>query len=152
MNLNFGAGSTRRQDYISVDLYDPSADLQIDIAKLLPFDDETVDNIYACHVIEHLSRREWMTAHHEWVRVLKKGGSIEIRCPDIVKVCQKLIEKPDDLWSYQVLYGLQTTPGEYHKNGFTEQSLTKWFMGLDAELLEPSTDYELHMKFTKGVK
>lgn len=149
MNLNMGAGSNRKQDYVSVDLYNDASDLKIDVAGLLPFEDESIDNIYACHVVEHLSRQEWEQARSEWVRILKENGTIEIRCPDIIKVCEKLIQDPELEWNYQMLYGLQINDGEYHKNGFTEQKLIKDFIGLDAEVLAPSTDYELHMKFTK---
>lgn len=148
LNLNLGSGTTRKQDYLSVDLY-ADADLEVDLRNPLPFDNETVDNIYACHVIEHFSRDEWEEIYPDWVRVLKIGGTIEIRCPDIVKSCQQLIDNPNELRSLQILYGLQSHDGEYHKNGFTEQSLTEYFMGFDAEVLEPSTDYELHMRFTK---
>lgn len=149
MNLNLGSGSNRKQDYISVDLYTPEADLGLDLTRLLPFDDESVDNIYACHLIEHFSRAEWLQASHDWYRVLKTGGTIEIRCPDIVKSCQKLIDNPEELWSLQILYGLQSNDGEYHKNGFTEATLRQSFPSMESELLGPSTDYELHMRFTK---
>ena len=149
INLNLGSGSNRRQDYISVDLYDKAADLRLDITKTLPFDNDSVDNIYACHVIEHLSREELSNCLPDWVRILRPGGAIEIRCPDIVKVCEQMISDPASLTNHQRLYGLQNSPGEYHKSGHTQQSLTIDLMGLDAEVLAPSSDYELHMRFTK---
>lgn len=148
LQLNLGSGTNRKQDYISVDLY-TEADLIINIVRPLPFDDETVDNIYASHVIEHFTREEWDSMHTDWVRVLKPGGSIEIRCPDIIKSCEKLIENPYDPFNMMILYGGQHAEGEYHKNGFTQRSLTDSFPSLTARLLEPSTDYELHMKFKK---
>jgi hypothetical protein len=83
------------------------------------------------------------------VRVLKKGGTIELRCPDIVKSCRILLEHPEDERLLQIIYGLQHNEGEYHKNGFTEPYLRNCFINLKAEVLEPSTDYELHMRFTK---
>ena len=82
MNLNLGSGTSRKQDYLSVDLYTPEADVMIDLTRPLPFDDESVDNIYASHVVEHFSRDEWESIRKDWVRVLKPGGAIEIRCPD----------------------------------------------------------------------
>ncbi len=148
-NLNLGSGTSRKQDYLSVDLYIPEADLMVDITRPLPFDDESIDSIYASHVVEHFSREEWESIHKDWVRVLKKGGSIEIRCQDIIKTCQKFINNPTEPFNMMALYGTQLTLGEYHKNGFTEQSLTDSFPSLLSELLEPSTDYELHMRFTK---
>lgn len=151
LNLNIGSGSNRKQDYVSVDLYAPEADMVMDCSKPLDFDAETVDNIYSSHFIEHLSRAEWMRVYPSWCRVLKPGGTIEIRCPDIQKVCQLMLTESNSERHHQILYGLQDSPGEYHKSGYTEQSLRNCFPTLTAELLEPSTDYELHMRFTKDV-
>ena len=149
LNLNLGSGTSRKQDYLSIDLYTPEADVMIDLTRPLPFDDESVDNIYASHVVEHFSRDEWESIRKDWVRVLKPGGAIEIRCPDIIKVCQKFITNPSDDFNMKTLYGLQTNEGEYHKNGFTVGSLVSSFPDLLSEILAPSTDYELHMRFTK---
>lgn len=149
LNLNIGSGTNRIQGYLSVDLYTPEADMGLDCSKPLPFDAESVDNIYTSHFIEHLSRQEWMSVYPSWCYVLKPGGSIEIRCPDIVKVCQMMVDNPRDERNHQILFGLQHTEGEYHKSGFTERYLTNCFPTLRAEVLEPSTDYELHMRFMK---
>ena len=40
----------------------------------LPFDEETVDLIYASHVLEYFDRDEVLVVLEEWKRVLKKGG------------------------------------------------------------------------------
>jgi predicted SAM-dependent methyltransferase len=148
LNLNLGSGSNRIKDYISVDLYDPAADIGLDITRRLPWDNRSVDNVYLCHVIEHLSRDEWKSLSNELRRVIKKGGQIEIRCPDIIKSCEKFLQDPTDPFNMQILYGIQTTPGEFHKNGFTKESLMSYFQEFQAELMSPSSDYELHMRFT----
>lgn len=151
-NLNFGSGTSRIQDFISVDLYAPEADLGLDLTRKLPWPDNSVDNIYSSHLVEHLSRSEWEQARKEWARVLKPGGTIEIRCPNIVLVCERFLRDPKSERLMQQLYGLQTNEGEYHKNGFTRESLEASFPTLKAELLAPSTSTELHMRFTKDVQ
>lgn len=151
LNLNLGSGTNRKQDYISVD-YFTEADVNHDLTKTLPYEDESVDNIYACHVIEHFSRADWENIRKDWARVLKVGGKLEIRCPDIIKVCKKLIQNPEDKFNMMTLYGAQHSEGEYHLNGFTEKSLRQSFPDLLSEVLPPSTDYELHMMFTKESK
>jgi SAM-dependent methyltransferase len=45
-----------------------------------PFDDEFADAIFAIHVFEHLV--DWWGAFKECSRILKVGGSLEIRVPD----------------------------------------------------------------------
>lgn len=151
LNLNMGAGTSRAQGYISIDYYAPEADLALDITKPLPWGDGEVDNIYSSHCIEHFSRAEWERIRKEWSRILKHGGTIEIRCPDIGKVCRRFIDRPDDSFVMMQLYGLQSNDGEYHKNGFTKESLAASFPGFRADILSPSTDTELHMRFIKDV-
>lgn len=151
IRLNLGSGSNRKQDYLSVDMYDPAADLMIDITRRLPWDDNSVDSIYACHVIEHLSRAEWEFCRKDWARVLKPGGDIEILCPNILKVCEKFINDPTDSYAMMQLYGLQSTPGEFHKNGFMVTSLIESFPDFEIHMLPPTDDTEIHMRFVKNV-
>jgi predicted SAM-dependent methyltransferase len=145
VNLNMGAGSNRKQDFKSVDLY-TDADIQWDLTEPLPLEDGQVDNIFASHVIEHFSKAEWADISKEWARVLKPGGTIEIYCPDIIQACLVVAA---DLSRLNIIYGNQDTPGEFHKNGFTYKTLCDSFPGFYGELLEPTTDYELHVKLTK---
>jgi predicted SAM-dependent methyltransferase len=148
LNYNFGSGTNRKQGFKSVDYYIPEADIKWDLTKPLPLEDGDVDNIYASHLIEHFDKQEWELVRKEWARVLKPGGTIEIRCPDIVQSC---LVVATDISRLNIIYGNQDTPGEYHKNGFTYKTLCDSFPGFYGELLDPSTDYELHVKLTKEV-
>jgi predicted SAM-dependent methyltransferase len=149
INLNLGSGSNRRVDYISVDLYVPEADVQHDLTTPLPWSENEVDNIYSCHVIEHFTRKEWEFVRRDWARVLKPGGKVEIRCPDLTKLCQNFLNEPDNQLRIDQIYGQQARDGEFHKNGFTEESLRSSFPGFSLILLKPSSDYELHVVLTK---
>lgn len=48
----------------------------------LPYEDESVDLIYASHVLEYFDREEVLDILSEWTRVLKKGGVLRIAVPD----------------------------------------------------------------------
>jgi predicted SAM-dependent methyltransferase len=150
LNYNFGSGTSRRQDFISVDKYIPEADEHWDLTEPLPLADQSVDNIFSAHFIEHLSRDEWHSLRKEWDRVLKQGGTIELYCPDIKKVCEQFIAEPTTA-NLVHIYGMQDTPGEYHKNGFTEGTLILSFPNYSYEVL-PHDDTEIHMKFIKDRK
>lgn len=52
-----------------------------DITKL-PYKDESVDLIYASHVLEYFDRDEAFTVLTEWMRALKPGGILRIAVPD----------------------------------------------------------------------
>ena len=67
--LDIGCGENKLEGAIGID------------ARYLPFKDEVFDHVYSSHLIEHFSHREAKNVIREWVRVLKKGGMIEIRGP-----------------------------------------------------------------------
>lgn len=44
--------------------------------------DNTVELIYACHVLEHFGRNTYKNALAEWCRVLRPGGVLRLAVPD----------------------------------------------------------------------
>jgi len=126
MKLNLGCGSEHKKGYLNIDLYCPVADLIHDLSQPLPFKDESIDKIYASHVIEHLSRAEWQKAKQDWARVLKKGGKLEILCPDLEYCMLNFLRNyHGKKWEYWIktIYGSQEAEGEFHRNGFTLEKL-----------------------------
>ena len=98
-------------------------------SDLSVFDDGTVAEIYASHVIEHLSyKHELAVTLSEFNRVLIPGGRVRIGVPDLPTLCALYLDP--DLNSedrYQVIrmiYGGQLDPADYHCAGFDEESLT----------------------------
>ena len=84
MKINLGAGRERLVGWTSMDL-DPDTrpDVVGDVAMLRDyFAEESVDELRAVDVLEHIS---WRDTHHtllEWFKVLKPGGSIYVQVPD----------------------------------------------------------------------
>lgn len=148
IKLNLGSGSNRMQDdFVNVDLH-VAADLQHDLRQPLPYEDNTVDEIYSCHVIEHFTRSEWDFVRQDWARVLKRGGVMTLLCPDILKLCQLFAADQHQVRIEQI-YGQQSHPGEFHKNGFTASILQQSFPDFEMRVLAPHTDYELHVRLIK---
>ena len=52
------------------------------ITDLSPFDNNSVDLIYASHVVEYFDLTEFAEVLKEWKRVLKTGGTLRIAVPD----------------------------------------------------------------------
>lgn len=78
--LNLGCGSVRWPGWTGVDAYgEPDVKHDLNVAPY-PWPDDSVDQILASHVFEHLSN--WWGAFLECVRILKPGGILEIRVPD----------------------------------------------------------------------
>ena len=99
VNLNIGAGSYEIKNFISLDYLSGhyyrkespyyrnnklkfkrmSYDMRNDN---IPFDDNSVDNIYCSHVIEHIETGYVQNFYKEAFRVLKKQGVFRISVPD----------------------------------------------------------------------
>src|SRR4051794_18215857 len=85
MKLNLGCGFQKLDGFVNVDadaLCKP--DVQHDLEKTpWPFEDDSVDMFYACHVLEHLggTARDWLAIWKEIWRVAKPDAMIEIYVP-----------------------------------------------------------------------
>jgi len=82
MKLDVGSGRSKRAGYETVD-NDPlvNPDHLTDIEEELPFPDNSVDEIRAYAVLEHLDTRNKVKVMAEFWRVLKVGGILDIRVP-----------------------------------------------------------------------
>lgn len=88
----------------------PGVDYVGDCADLSRFADESVDDIYASHVLEHLGYAEKLPrALREWRRVLKKGGRARISVPDLDVPCRLFLEAagrtPDRILVMRMMFG-----------------------------------------------
>jgi autotransporter strand-loop-strand O-heptosyltransferase len=130
VKLNLGCGNDIRPGYVNIDRFNNTG--QVDLCSdftVLPFKDESVDEIYTSHIFEHVSINDVYSVIDEWKRVLKIGGKLEIRVPDLeVEVKIWLAAKDEDKW-FQThrIYGSQSHPGNSHFCGFTAGSL-KWLL------------------------
>lgn len=82
MNLEIGAGSTKRKGFTTLDI---NPDYKPDIvasADKIPLKNESVDYIIAVDVLEHCEWQNVLITLKEWYRVLKKNGIAEIHTPD----------------------------------------------------------------------
>lgn len=85
--LHLGCGYLRLPGFVNIDTRDlPGVDVIAQVDKLARFEDNSVDLIYACHVLEHFPRRDTQRVLKEWYRVLKPGGSLRLSVPDFEAV------------------------------------------------------------------
>ena len=126
--LDIGCGANKiAEEAIGVDIRRTKAVDIIADARQLPFKDEVFDHVYSSHLIEHFSHREVKNVLKEWFRVLKKDGTIEIRCPWLRVRALIFFLRPT--WkNVKHIYGGQEHEGNFHKCGFS--------FGLLKELLE----------------
>ncbi len=83
MNISLGCGKTKPIGWIGIDKRSfPDVDYVLDIGKNpLPFQDNSVNEIRAIHLFEHLTPDELFFSVDECWRVLKPTGLLHIEVP-----------------------------------------------------------------------
>jgi len=80
MKLHLGCGNDYKEGYINCDWTDKvKVDKIIDLEKPLPFKDNSVNEIIAYHVLEHINN--FIPLMHELYRICKKEAIIKIKTP-----------------------------------------------------------------------
>lgn len=83
MRLNLGSGLQQIAGWTSYDI-DPEMGADITgSVEALPFEDDSIEEIYASHVLEHVEYDS--PALSEWYRVLVPGGRCTVIVPDLVQ-------------------------------------------------------------------
>jgi predicted SAM-dependent methyltransferase len=92
----------------------------------LPFEDNTVDLIYASHVFEYFDREEAVDVLKEWRRVLKVGGTLRLAVPDMFKIMFLCLDRGYNVQRFLgPIYGKMKMGDKtiYHKTGYDRISL-----------------------------
>jgi predicted SAM-dependent methyltransferase len=163
VRLHLGCGDKYLKGWVNVDkdsFYFPE---QLgDITNLVGFTDNSVDEIYASHVLDHLSRYEELDkAISECYRVLKPGGILRVAVSDFEQVVRMYNEGLDleRLWGH--LVGGHKTVYDKHgcvfdfnllrryleKHGFVDVKRYDWRTFLPEGFDDFSRCYIPHMDF-----
>lgn len=125
MNLHLGCGNLKLPGFINIDINSEKADLKLDIRKLDIFNNATVDQIYNCHILEHIPRNELLNVILEWNRILKVGGILRISVPDFEKVVDIYNKNKDITMIIGFLNGGQKNEWDFHFVNFDFHFLSK---------------------------
>ena len=80
MKLNLGCGKVRKEGYVNIDkISDSAVDLVCDFTRGLPFEDNSVDEIYARHMLQQIL--DYDRVMEEIYRVCKKGALVTLIAP-----------------------------------------------------------------------
>lgn len=85
MKLNLGCAKDIKEGYLNIDVYDHPLVKKADVRDLSFLEDESIEEIYAKDILEHMSYQDGKKAIKEWSRVLKSGGKIFIQTINLDK-------------------------------------------------------------------
>ena len=115
LKLHLGCGKVHIDGYVNVDFnYLPGVDVVANVRHLRSFEEDSAAVIYACNVLEHLGRWEYMPALQRWYALMTKGGVLRVSVPDFEALCEYYMETKDLETLYSALYAGQDEPGNYH--------------------------------------
>jgi hypothetical protein len=121
LKLNLGAGNKplpKSEGWVNIDLFPPEGALEDDrfdyivndVMDLQDIEDNSVDEILASHLIEHIHPKEVHNLLRHWRSKLKDGGMIRLEQPDIVKCCinflQYVTSEKESLYLNNGLWGI----------------------------------------------
>jgi predicted SAM-dependent methyltransferase len=131
LRLHIG-GKKPHPDWKIVDIEPrPEVDYVTDASNLSQFESNSVEVIYASHILEHFYyglNNELINTLQEWHRVLKPGGQLLISVPDLKSICSLYLNPNltalDRLNLMRILFGGQVNIYDVHKVGFDFDILT----------------------------
>lgn len=116
MKLNLGAGSTVLEGY------EPRDGARGDKLWPLPDADNSVDEIRASHVLEHLPHSATAHVLKDWMRVLKPGGVLKLAVPDFQQIAKRYLDgEAINVQGY--VMGGQTDTRDFHHAIFDREGL-----------------------------
>ena len=103
-------------------------DVHTDVSDLSMYKNQSVDVIYASHVLEHVSyRNQALPTLNEWHRVLRPGGVIMISVPDLeilsMLYLNSQLDREQQFMVMRMMFGGQIDDYDYHKGGYNEYLL-----------------------------
>jgi predicted SAM-dependent methyltransferase len=111
----------------------PHVDHVADARDLRCFDDDTFDEIYASHMVEHLDYKdELVTTLSGWRRVMMPGGTLSISVPDLDVLASLFLDPSLSLLErftvMRMIFGGHVDRFDYHLAGLNEE-FVRGFLG-----------------------
>ena len=81
LRLNLGCFDTKMDGFQGLDVLDCGQEIVWDATLGLPFPDDSVEEIFCCHFIEHIADYDLLNLFNEILRVCKNGTILTFQCP-----------------------------------------------------------------------
>lgn len=142
MKLHLGCGNTYLDSYTNIDIMSSIADAQMDVRYLTLYRSKCIDEIYACHLLEHFKKKDLIDILLEWKRVLKIGGKLRIAVPNFDSVVTHYNDNKDINAITGLVCGGQHTEYDIHYNIFNFDILSQILSDLGFNNIQLYDSYE----------
>jgi hypothetical protein len=124
MKLHLGCGIKHIDGFINIDVRMlEGVDEVDDVNTLSKYAKDSINLIYACHVLEHSKRNKYLETLKRWHYILKDGGILRISVPDIEKVFLHYSNNKDLRILRGFLWGGQNYEQNFHYMGWDFKTL-----------------------------
>jgi len=124
MKLHIGGETTKEGWKILNISPKPSVDYIGDISDLSMFENDSASDIYASHVLEHVTQAKVLDTLKEIRRILKPAGKFFVSVPDLDILCHTFINpiaSPDmKFFVMRMMFGGQTDDHDFHFFGWNQ--------------------------------
>lgn len=125
MKLNLGCYDKKLPGFVNVDIReDVRPDVLDNAFTLEKFDDDSVDEIYCCHMFEHLTLEQAEAALQRWYDVLKDGGKLRLSVPDMEATMRRYLYTGNLEEVRALIFGSQKHEFDYHYTGWDFKTLS----------------------------
>jgi len=168
LRVHLGCGDKYIPGFVHVDaIAAPHVDIVAPVETLPYFTSNSVELIYASHVLEHFGRHEFENVLKDWYRVLKPSGMLRLAVPDFQVCARRYLESGEiagDGGILGLICGGQNNQYDFHKMifdrpflesvlrrvGFTDCRAWDWRTNEHHAIDDYSQAYLPHMDKTHG--
>lgn len=118
-----------------------------DISDLSQFQENSIQEIYASHVVEHIDQKNIKKTLKGIYRILKDDGKFYVSVPDLDILCRIFIEKNAPLKvKYHVMrmmFGGQTDKFDYHYFGWNFEFMNNYLLEAGFKRIERVKTFDI---------
>ena len=118
-----------------------------DISDLSQFDENSIDEIYASHVLEHVPQKKVKETLEGIYRVLKIGGKFHVSVPDMDLLCRIFIDPKAPtkvkMQVMRIMFGGQIDEFDFHYFGWNIQFMNDFLISSGFKNLERVKSFSL---------
>ena len=118
-----------------------------DISDLSQFQENSIQEIYASHVVEHIDQKDIKKTLKGIYRILKNDGKFYVSVPDLDILCRIFIEKDAPIKvKYHVMrmmFGGQTDKFDYHYFGWNFEFMNNYLLEAGFERIERVKTFDI---------